>query len=134
MFFQTNKHSQTDPEVIESSMKRDQPAPSGDAYPDLKFEKIKIEENGLSVSTLHVKSITTNPNPSDQHRKIVLYFHGGGFVSGSPNDYIELFANLVRKTNCEIFAPDYRKGPKYKYPSAQEDAWECYQHILKMGG
>ncbi len=50
-----------------------------------------------------------------RHRRegpLVLYFHGGGYVFGSPNTYKAMLAWLCRETGGCAILPAYRKAPE----------------------
>jgi epsilon-lactone hydrolase len=65
--------------------------------------------------------------------KLILYVHGGGYVSGSCSDhrsFVSKFAAFTRVTNL-IF--EYRLAPEHKYPAAVEDSAKVYQWLLASG-
>ena len=51
----------------------------------------------------------------------ILYFHGGGFVSGSPRTHLELCAWLAHLTRRRVVSARYPLAPEVRYP-AQRDA------------
>ncbi|MGH7933603.1 MAG: alpha/beta hydrolase [Candidatus Binataceae bacterium] len=53
----------------------------------------------------------------------LLYFHGGGWVVGTLNDYDEVCRSLTVGTGCVTVSVDYRLAPEHKFPAAPED---CY--------
>ena len=54
--------------------------------------------------------------------KVILHFHGGGYVVGSPWTHWKTVAHLVRETGMSGFLPSYRLAPENPLPAAQEDA------------
>jgi acetyl esterase/lipase len=64
---------------------------------------------------------------------VLLYLHGGGYVSGSPATHRSLMVHLGQAANARVFAPDYRLAPEYPYPTALEDAWVAYWWLLAQG-
>ncbi len=66
-----------------------------------------------------------------QPDRVILYLHGGGYVSGSPRTHRALLGHLSRHTQAAILALDYRLAPEYTYPAALEDAWAAYWWLLK---
>lgn len=61
--------------------------------------------------------------PGDGPFPILLYFHGGGWVTGGIENYTGVCADLAKATNHTVAAVDYRLAPEYRFPAAPED---CY--------
>lgn len=62
---------------------------------------------------------------------VLVYFHGGGWVIGSPQVYDASPRALVNLVNCVVVSVSYRLGPEHKFPAAHEDAFAAYQWVLK---
>ncbi|MFF2808033.1 alpha/beta hydrolase [Streptomyces sp. NPDC058000] len=72
--------------------------------------------------------------PADDPRAgTILYFHGGGFVFGSPETAMSLTGNLVTKTGFRAFSLDYRLAPEHPFPAAIDDALSAYRALLDSG-
>lgn len=67
------------------------------------------------------------PNPEDG---TLLFFHGGGYVGGSPADHRPMTAGLARRTGRRVFAPMYRLAPEHRFPAALDDAFSAYVRLL----
>ncbi|MFI6041726.1 alpha/beta hydrolase [Nocardia sp. NPDC051321] len=63
----------------------------------------------------------------------ILYFHGGGFVYGSPETAMPLTANLVTRTGFRAYSVDYRLAPEHPFPAAIDDALSAYRALLDSG-
>ncbi|WP_405162825.1 alpha/beta hydrolase [Nocardia sp. NBC_01499] len=63
----------------------------------------------------------------------ILYFHGGGFVFGSPETAMSLTANLVTRTGFRAYSLDYRLAPEHPFPAAIDDALSAYRALLDSG-
>ena len=63
---------------------------------------------------------------------VILYFHGGGFVSGSPAGHRPITASFARLGNCKVFSLDYRLAPEHRFPAALDDAVTAYQWLLEQ--
>lgn len=55
---------------------------------------------------------------------ILLFFHGGGWVSGNIDSYSKVCTNMARLTNHNVVSVDYRLAPENPFPAGLED---CYQ-------
>jgi acetyl esterase/lipase len=64
----------------------------------------------------------------------ILYFHGGSWVTGSPETARRLTADLVRRTGARAVSLDYRLAPEHPFPAAIEDAVSAYRELLDQGG
>ncbi len=51
-----------------------------------------------------------------------LFFHGGGFVIGSPRSHDGLVRFLADATGAVLVSVDYRLGPEHRLPAAHDDA------------
>lgn len=62
-------------------------------------------------------------------RGTILYFHGGGWVSGNTELYADALANLAHATERRIVAVEYRRAPEHRFPVPAED---CYCVARKL--
>ncbi|MBF9069186.1 alpha/beta hydrolase [Streptacidiphilus fuscans] len=63
----------------------------------------------------------------------ILYFHGGGWVFGSPETALSLTGHLVAKTGFRAYSVDYRLAPEHPFPAAIEDTLNAYRALLDSG-
>lgn len=61
---------------------------------------------------------------------VIVYFHGGGFVTGDFDSYSHVCAHLAMKTGFKVVSVDYRLAPEYKFPAGPEDCYAAVQMIL----
>jgi len=54
---------------------------------------------------------------------VLVYFHGGGWVTGSLDTHDGLCRSLAKRTPCVVASVDYRMAPEHRFPAAVEDAW-----------
>ncbi|MDU8928813.1 alpha/beta hydrolase [Alisedimentitalea sp. MJ-SS2] len=71
--------------------------------------------------------------PQSASIRVILYFHGGGYVMGSPRTHRAMVARLCQLVGARAILPDYRKAPEHPYPAAPEDALEAYMLLLDQG-
>ncbi|MGN6516279.1 MAG: alpha/beta hydrolase [Rhizomicrobium sp.] len=69
---------------------------------------------------------------SAPHR-VILYFHGGGYVSGSPETHRALVARLASAAGATAFSVDYRLAPDFAFPAGLRDGIDAYRHLLAHG-
>ena len=73
--------------------------------------------------------------PSFAHRtdKIILYCHGGGYISGGLGYARILAAKLASITGYEVVSFEYRLSPENRFPAAIEDATVVWNHLMYLG-
>lgn len=70
--------------------------------------------------------------PSEQYalKKILLFFHGGGWVIGNIDSYTSVCSNMAKQTGHVVISVDYRLAPEYKFPTAPEDCYRVAKEIF----
>lgn len=53
----------------------------------------------------------------------LVFFHGGGFVTGSIDLVDPICRALANRSGCVVVAPGYRLAPEHPYPAAPDDAY-----------
>jgi len=61
---------------------------------------------------------------------LMIFFHGGGFVTGDFDSYSNVCAGLAIKTGYKVISVDYRLAPEHPFPAAPEDCYAVTQEIL----
>lgn len=61
--------------------------------------------------------------------KILIFFHGGGWVTGNIDSYSKICANMANQTHRIVVSVDYRLAPEYPFPAGVED---CYYVVKKI--
>ncbi|KAF2019187.1 alpha/beta-hydrolase [Aaosphaeria arxii CBS 175.79] len=83
-------------------------------------EEIKIPtRDGDSIRSVHYRPESQEPGP------LILYFHGGGFVCGSPEQWDSHVAMLVRDLGAVVVSVDYRMAPEKTFPTAHHDGYDA---------
>ncbi|KAG0177668.1 hypothetical protein DFQ28_009475 [Apophysomyces sp. BC1034] len=60
----------------------------------------------------------------------ILYLHGGAYYLGASALYRGLLAKILKRTNGDCFAVDYRLAPQHPFPAAVEDALAAYLQLI----
>ncbi|WP_449281823.1 alpha/beta hydrolase [Leucobacter sp.] len=60
--------------------------------------------------------------PREQRRDdVLLFFHGGGWVTGDIESYTPACATMADLTGCVVASVDYRLAPEHPFPAGLED-------------
>ena len=65
--------------------------------------------------------------------RTLLYFHGGGFLAGSPESHRALIGRLAEIGEAEAFAVRYRLAPDCVFPAAVRDGIDAYRGLIASG-
>lgn len=87
-----------------------------------------LGSNVRQVDESGVRGEWVEPERADD-AGVILYVHGGGYVSCSPTTYRPLTAALARHARRRVFSPDYRLAPEHRYPAALEDVLAAYNWL-----
>jgi epsilon-lactone hydrolase len=74
-------------------------------------------------------SIVGGSEPS----RVLLYFHGGGYCSGSILSHRRLVTEAGRAAGMRTLAIGYRLAPEHPYPAAHEDALAAWRFLRRQG-
>lgn len=67
-------------------------------------------------------------------RGTLLYFHGGGFIMGSPATHDGLCRRLALRTGLLVVSAGYRLAPEHPFPAAHEDAAAALAWVRSEAG
>ena len=90
----------------------------------------KISTNEIFLNNIRTVHFT---HESFNNEKCILYFHGGGYVAGSPETHQNMLLSLADLSSIQIFAIDYSLSPESIFPQAINDAIESYNALLSRG-
>ncbi|MBR1269981.1 alpha/beta hydrolase [Bradyrhizobium sp. AUGA SZCCT0222] len=71
--------------------------------------------------------------PGSDPSRVLLYFHGGGYCSGSIQSHRRMVTEAGRAAQSRALAIDYRRAPEHPYPAAHEDALTAWRFLRKQG-
>jgi monoterpene epsilon-lactone hydrolase len=94
---------------------------------------------GIEVSPVKIEGLPEGLSaewirPAQAPRdKVILYTHGGGYVSGSCQDHRSMVAKLVNGSGVSALLFEYRLAPEHPFPAALEDTLTAYNWLLVQG-
>ena len=71
--------------------------------------------------------------PGADDSRVLLFFHGGGYCSGSIVSHRRMVTEAGRKAGCRTLAVDYRLAPEHPFPAALEDALKAWRFLRERG-
>lgn len=70
--------------------------------------------------------------PKEQLRDdVLLFFHGGGWVTGDIESYTPACATMADLTGCVVVSVDYRLAPEHPFPAGLEDCYRVARLLLE---
>lgn len=91
---------------------------------ELTVQRIEMNDmygEWISVNRTHMK------------KYIILYCHGGGYMTGSSLYARTLTTKLAATTSMDVICFDYRLAPENPYPAALVDAVKAWDYLMLMG-
>lgn len=89
-----------------------------------------VELQTLTIDGIHAEWIYPTDAAQD---KIILYTHGGGYVSGNCQDHRAIVSKMVKTCGVKTLQFDYRLAPEHPYPAALDDSLKIYRWLLDEG-
>jgi len=69
-----------------------------------------------------------------QHLPVLLYFHGGAFIYGTPEQYDFICFRLALAIDLMIISVDYRLAPEHPFPAGMEDGYAALLWLSEYAG
>ncbi|MBB1138676.1 alpha/beta hydrolase [Myroides sp. WP-1] len=111
----------------------------------IRIEEQKIAETeeplvipvGLTVTNIEIPSRDNDRNirlrtycPTNQTElPVLLYFHGGAFIYGTPEQYDFIFYELASALQLVVVSVDYRLAPEHPFPAALHDGYDALRWL-----
>ncbi len=93
---------------------------------DVQIENIILtgKDNQQKIRVRMYRPVTsTEPTP------VLLWFHGGGFVMGKPQQDDDVCIYYVSKLGIVVVSVEYRLAPKHPFPAGLEDGYAALQWV-----
>ncbi|MBV7495065.1 alpha/beta hydrolase [Pseudomonas sp. PDM24] len=71
--------------------------------------------------------------PRATPKALMVYFHGGGWVTGHIDDFDTLGRKLAERTGCAVLLVNYRLAPEARFPAAIDDGMNALQWAAAQG-
>ncbi|KAJ6241600.1 hormone-sensitive lipase [Anaeramoeba flamelloides] len=109
-------------------------------YPNIKIERVRyVSKNDLHSKMSKKKStygqdslelrIISNEKDPFQTKKIIIFIHGGAFVSGNSMTHGIYLRRWAKEANCTVIGIDYTLSPKKRIPGQIQDCLNSWHWI-----
>lgn len=92
--------------------------------------RVRVEEIEIPLKGRTLRALVYRPSGVGGDRPVVVNFHGGGWVQGSPEQSAWLASRLAASTGAVVISPSYRLAPEHPFPAAVDDTWESLLWIV----
>jgi len=73
-------------------------------------------------------------SPSAEAPGVVVYYHGGGWVIGSVDEWDASCRALAIASGCDVVSVEYRLAPEHIFPAAADDAFDAVVWVASLAG
>jgi epsilon-lactone hydrolase len=71
--------------------------------------------------------------PGSDQGRVLIYFHGGGYCSGSIRSHRRLVSEAGRAAGIRTLAVGYRLAPEHPFPAPFDDALTAWRFVRRQG-
>lgn len=93
---------------------------------NLKIVKEQIKTDDDSIIDLYIYEPL-----NFETDKVLLYIHGGAFVYEGNSTHFKLCRRYALEGGCKVIYVDYRRVPKYIYPTPIKDCFSAYKWVIE---
>jgi epsilon-lactone hydrolase len=94
------------------------------------LSRSRVDRITVKVGTMKVRWLVPR---AERKGKVILYLHGGGYVTGSWRSHQGFVSRIAAETGRRTIIINYRRAPEHPFPAALEDAVEAYRWLLDQG-
>jgi epsilon-lactone hydrolase len=90
----------------------------------------------VALSRDHVAGLDADVHTPKGWREgdyVLLYWHGGGYISCSPRTHRDLVSRIAHASGARCIVPNYRKAPAHPFPAALDAAVDCFHALIATG-
>lgn len=110
-----------------------------------RFNKISRMSNGMKIRGFDcreeyiqsrdagrkIRVRVFRPKHSGKDMPGIIYLHGGGYAMGTPEAEIMTMGMFLKRRDCVVIAPDYRRSLDEPYPAALNDCYDTLEWMAK---
>lgn len=92
-----------------------------------------VRRQMLMLDGIDAEKLMPTSYSEEGRQRAILYWHGGGYVMGSPATYRSLTMRLAVHSSLPVIVPRYRLAPEHPYPAQRDDALRCLDALERQG-
>ena len=93
--------------------------PAGVVSNDVMIQHIAVRRYFFDTA---ISDLQNKNSASPTEKRLIIYFHGGGFVLGNLDSHDDICAEICAGTGYEVVSVAYRLAPEHLHPAMFEDA------------
>lgn len=99
---------------------------------DITTSDVQESEDLVEINGTHYINVYTfTPEKYKVGSPVLLYLHGGGFMSGDIAEFRMAMRFICEQSGCKVIFPEYRLAPENPYPAGIEDCYGILEWIYK---
>ena len=92
----------------------------------------KVEKRFIPISDgAKIPALLYTPNGVEKSAPCLIFYPGGGFVLPPARYHFDLAREYAQRVGCKVLFVLYRLAPKYRFPTAHNDAFDAYKWVLE---
>ncbi len=91
--------------------------------------------SGLRITEVDADGVSAESQilPGAEEDRVLLHFHGGGWVLGSAYSHRPFTVTLGKATKMRVLSVNYRLAPEHPHPADLQDCTNAYKWLLHQG-
>lgn len=91
--------------------------------------------NDIRLEAVHIGGVPAEFSlaPGSNSSRILIFFHGGGYCSGSIRSHRRMVTEAGRAARRRTLAVEYRLAPENPFPAAHDDALAAWRYVRAQG-
>jgi acetyl esterase len=92
-----------------------------------------VKDIAYGPDTRNILDVYIGNGDPDAHKPVLIFFHGGGFISGDKN-FCRNVGNYFASNGVLTIIPSYRLAPEHKWPCGAEDVARAVKWAMLNAG
>jgi acetyl esterase/lipase len=87
-------------------------------------------DHKVSIGEYEIPVRVFMPSKTLEINKLLIFYHGGGWVIGNIDSYTAVCSNMAKQTGHVVISVDYRLAPEHRFPTAPEDCYAVTKELF----